>query len=946
MAYDLGTAHGKIELEYTGKRDVDAAERDMDRVGDKSKDTDRELKKLGKTLGTVFGGIARGGAMAGLAVGLTNAAAGAASLGIQLAGIVPSLVSISSLSAGLPALLVGAAASVGVLKAAFAGVGEALENAFDPENAAKFNEAIEKLSPSARAFATAVRDAAPGLRDLQQGLQEAFFSSSFLAEQVPKAARALDSLRPVLFSLTDQFGELTRRVANFALSADSVQFMSNSIINFREGLAGATEGIVPLLAGLRAVGEVGGTLLPRLGNAIGDVATRFGAWLEEIAANGQLFAWIEQAIATLKTLGEIAGNIGGILTSIFTVAEETGGGLLNTLAELTEAADDFLSSAEGQNALASLFEAALEVARQLAPVFSTLAGSLVPALADALGRLALEVGPALVQTVEALAPAFGPVANAIADVLSAVAPLLPPLAQLVALIATALAGGLSALASELGPVISLLAGAFTDALTTLAPVVSELVAQALPLAAAFGADLAAAVAPLVPQIVALAQAFADALLPVLPELVGAAQELLPVILELATVFAGSLAEGIQALIPYIPTLVNLMVSMTTTMWAMLGAGLRVVTWILQFGDLLRQLPGIVAAAVGSFVNFLVNGFQSALTTVMGIGGRIVAWFSELPGRVGGFMGRLPGIIGQFIVAAMHRLAFEVGAGIGRAITFFATFPGKAVAAIKNLPQQIGAVVVSAMARARQLFSAGINTVVNIARTLGPRTRGVISNLISILGSIASQAWQRLRNQFSNGVTNATSVARGLGPRIRSAVGNLGGLLVGAGRDAVMGLVRGLRGAIGAAINAAASVGRSVINGIKSTLRIGSPSRVMFEFGEWTSEGLALGILDQIDLVKRAALSLANTVIQPTIGLNNQNAARNASVPMLAGTRPANRLDVESWAERIGGNRTYVVRLGEKTMSEIVVDALTGKPVEVKKATDEGARRVAWAGSGR
>lgn len=946
MSYDLGTAHGKIELEYTGKSEAAQAERDMDRLGDKSKDTDGQLKKLGSTLGSVFGGAARGGGIAVLAVGMTNAAAGAASLGVQVAGIVPSLVSISSLSAALPALYVGAAASVGVLKAAFAGVSEALENAFDPENAAKFNEAIAKLSPSARAFAVAVRDASPALKDLQQQLQEAFFSSSYLAQQVPKAMRALDSLRPVLVALTKQFGETTRQVANFALSGDSVDFMARSIDNFRLLVQGASRGLVPLLVGIRSVGEVGGSLLPRLGNAIGDVATRFGAWLDEIANNGQLLEWIDQAIATLKTLGEIAGNIGGILGSIFRVAEETGGGLLNTLAELTEAADEFLSSAEGQNALASVFEAVLEIARQLAPVFSTLAGTLVPALAGALGRLALEIGPALVETVEALAPAFGPVANALADVLSAVAPLLPPLAQLVALLAQSLAGGLSALAAELGPTIALLGGAFTEALTTLAPVMSRLVAQALPLAAAFGADLAAAIAPLVPHIVALAQAFADALLPALPQLTAAAQQLLPVFIQLATVLAETMAQGIQAIIPLLPGLITLFVGMATAMLHVTATGARLLTWIIQFGQFLGRLPGIVGAAVSSFVSFLVNGFRSALATVTNVGAQIINWFQSLPGRIGGFLSRLPGVVGRFALTAMNRLAFEFGAGIGRALTFAIRFPGQVLAAIRSLPTILGNITMSAWNRARQLFTAGVNGATNIARTLPGRASSAIRALISNLGSIASSAWSRLRSAFSGGVSNATGVARSLPGRIRGAVGNLGGLLVGAGRDAVMGLVRGLRGAIGAAVSAAASVGRSVISGIKSTLRIGSPSKVMIEFGEWTSEGLAIGILDQIDLVKRAAASLANTVIQPTIGLSNQNAARNASVPMLAGSRPANRLDLQSWAEKAAGTRTYRVAIGDRAFADLVVDAITGKPVEVKKATDEGTRRIAWAGSGK
>ena len=89
----------------------------------------------------------------------------------------------------------------------------------------------------------------------------------------------------------------------------------------------------------------------------------------------------------------------------------------------------------------------------------------------------------LLKVVQALAPAFGPLAKGIADLLVAVAPLIPPLAQLVAMLATQLGTGLSVLAAELGPVISLLGGAFLQAFQILAPVIKSMADNVLPLAA-------------------------------------------------------------------------------------------------------------------------------------------------------------------------------------------------------------------------------------------------------------------------------------------------------------------------------------------------------------------------------------------------------------------------------------------------------------------------------
>jgi hypothetical protein len=47
-----------------------------------------------------------------------------------------------------------------------------------------------------------------------------------------------------------------------------------------------------------------------------------------------------------------------------------------------------------------------------------------------------------------------------------------------------------------------------------------------------------------------------------------------------------------------------------------------------------------------------------------------------------------------------------------------------------------------------------------------------------------------------------------------------------------------------------------------------------------------------------------------------------------------------------GTREYVIQLGDKHFATLVVNAITGNPVAVKKAVDEGNRQQSWAGSGR
>jgi hypothetical protein len=173
---------------------------------------------------------------------------------------------------------------------------------------------------------------------------------------------------------------------------------------------------------------------------------------------------------------------------------------------------------------------------------------------------------------------------------------------------------------------------------------------------------------------------------------------------------------------------------------------------------------------------------------------------------------------------------------------------------------------------------------------------------------------------------------------------MGNALVGAGRDAVMGLVRGLRGAIGAAVSAAVDVGRSVINGIKSTLKISSPSKVMIEVGMDTVEGFEVGIYRAMKDARLAMQSLSRTVIEPTLRLGVFDPNRKSIMPVHTANPALNA--VRQQTAQQGASHTYVIRLGDKTVSTMVFDALTGAPTEVKKVNDEGSRASAWAGSGR
>jgi hypothetical protein len=78
-----------------------------------------------------------------------------------------------------------------------------------------------------------------------------------------------------------------------------------------------------------------------------------------------------------------------------------------------------------------------------------------------------------------------------------------------------------------------------------------------------------------------------------------------------------------------------------------------------------------------------------------------------------------------------------------------------------------------------------------------------------------------------------------------------------GENTVTGLANGINNTADEAIRAAEDLAAAVRNTIEQSLKIGSPSRVMMELGEFVSAGFAEGIEDGLGQVNRAVYSMAS-----------------------------------------------------------------------------------------
>lgn len=240
-----------------------------------------------------------------------------------------------------------------------------------------------------------------------------------------------------------------------------------------------------------------------------------------------------------------------------------------------------------------------------------------------------------------------------------------------------------------------------------------------------------------------------------------------------------------------------------------------------------QLPVYFQSVLPAVLSALTSLITSVVTQIpsllMGFIGMVVSCISSF---VSSIAAQLPVILPQLVESAMTALNDLVT----QILTKLPTYVSQMVDAAKKLFQGI----VDAIPEVLPKVVDGITELVQT----------VLDHLPSFLGSMMGAA-----------VELFTAIVDAVGeilPEVLSAVGDLltsvydtvtSFDLLGAGKDLIQGLIDGILSMGGAVLDAIGGVVGDAIDWAKSLLGIGSPSKLFRQFGDWTMQGLALGIED-------------------------------------------------------------------------------------------------------
>ncbi|QDH93518.1 tape measure protein [Gordonia phage Verity] len=466
-------------------------------------------------------------AVAGMlpALAALGAALGSALFSTAIAGA-------GAFAAGISAVLVG----VLTLKTAFAGVGEALKNAFDPANAEKFNEALAKLAPEARQSVLAIQSLGMEFkRVVQQPVQNAAFAG--LAPQFARLRTLLVPVRDAMLGVVDGFNEGAKSALGFINSTRGMGTVGPLLSEASNMAGNFLSAIGNLVPGILAVGAGASQVFGPMTNGIAGAARELSNMLVAAQQSGRMADFFRDAIGVAQQLWFVIQQVGGIISAVFSAAAAAGDGVLGGLAEKLQTINAYLSAGEGRDALIGFFQSMQSAVATVLPILLQVGTIIGTVVAPAIAGLITQIGPSISGLVSsigdglaAIAPAMQPLGAAISSIASALGPVMPVLGQLITTFVQLAGPIIGALAQALGPVLVTVGNSLITILQALMPAVqpiSDLFVALGPvvgqLASMLGGMLGAALQTLVPTVVAVVTALTQ----IMPVITGILQMLQP-----------------------------------------------------------------------------------------------------------------------------------------------------------------------------------------------------------------------------------------------------------------------------------------------------------------------------------------------------------------------------------------------------------------------------------
>jgi len=722
---------------------------------------------------------------------LGNPFLGLATIAIPiLASIVPAIMAIGNALAVVGGGVIGLAGAFGLAGAGAMAFGAMAITAYKMLGSGALQATAQTL-----AFQTALASLKTQWQSLVQSNSSSIFTT--MTNGINIAKTALSGLTPFITGVATSMATLSAKMLSF--------FQSSSIANNFFAMFN-TIGVQAFNNVLNAVGQFGagfmaiitqfGPLFSWMAQGLANMSSQFQAWATSISTADGIRNFITYVQTNLPLIGEIFGNVFQGIFNLFQAFGTNSQTIFQSLAQMSQQFAQW-SATIGQS---QGFKQFIDYVQTNGPTIMSTIGNIVTA-------------------VIAFATAMAPVGAAVMSVVSSIA-------QWVASFATAH----PAITQVVGAIV-LFGGAIMKAVAFITPFISAIMSIG-----SFIVQLISKFNLVRTAITVLSTVFGTLSAPMLAVIaavvaVGAAIYLLWTKCE-------TFRNGVMILVGVMQTLGSAIMSGLGTALSFIGQQLAmVVASVIAFGSQLVSSIGSAMSGLGSAissgisaaVSFVSSGFSNMLSVASSI-------MSSIASTVSSIWSSIVSTCSSLISSAVS----AVSSGFSNMLSTASSIMSSILSAVSSAFSSVVSAISSGISSAVSAVSSGFSSMMSAVSSF---VSGLVSSITSGMSSFVSA--------ISSGASSALSAITSMVSGILGAIRGAAGQMVSAGADLVRGFINGIQSMAGAALSAARNMAANAVNAVKSMLKIGSPSKVLKQIGQWLTQGFALGIRKDIPKVESA-----------------------------------------------------------------------------------------------
>lgn len=303
------------------------------------------------------------------------------------------------------------------------------------------------------------------------------------------------------------------------------------------------------------------------------------------------------------------------------------------------------------------------------------------------------------------------------------------------------------------------------------------------------------------------------------------------------------------------------------------------------------------AALWPFIGPVVTGIAAMSSTVWLVAAALVAavagiiWlWNNVQGFRDGVIAAWTWIKDQTIVIwnaiitaiqpAIQAIVTYVSTKLAELKAFWTAHGAEIMAVVSVFMAQIKAAITIGMGLIKGVFQATWPVIQAVVQVAWNYIKMIIDNSLAVIKGVITAALAVIKGDWSGAWNAIKGIAVDIMNNIISFFQSID--LTSIGKNIIQGLINGIGSMAGAAVTAAKNVANSVKDAVTGALKIKSPSRVMFEYGGFVTEGLGLGIEDGAEYVQRMAMDMTGAVVpdyEPSNSTGSVSRSSNTSITL-------------------------------------------------------------------